>query len=143
VDVRAGNDRIAEQAERLQFVSRVPMLCECGARDCRTIVLIELDEYYEVRRDPDSFLTAPGHDIEGAELETERPNYAVRRACSDRGKTNGAAARPKCSTPFAGDRRATGGRRRTLHTVRIAAADERFPRPLRGDLLGSLAVMRA
>ena len=89
MDVRAGNDRIAEQAERLQFVSRVPMLCECGARDCRTIVLIDLDEYHEVRRDPDSFLTAPAHDVEGAELKTERTDYAVRRAGRNRGKTNG------------------------------------------------------
>ena len=89
MDVRAGNDRIAEQAERLQFVSRVPMLCECGARDCRTIVLIDLDDYHEIRRDPDSFLTAPGHDVEGSEVQTERPDYAVRRAHRDSGKTNG------------------------------------------------------
>ena len=89
MDVRAGNDRIAEQAERLQFVSRVPMLCECGARDCRTIVLINLDEYHEIRCDPDNFLTAPGHEVEGAELQTERPDYAIRRASRDGGKTNG------------------------------------------------------
>ena len=89
MDIRAGNDRIADQAERLQFVSRVPMLCECSARDCRTIVLIDLDDYQEIRRDPDNFLTAPGHDVEGAELQTERPDYAIRRASRGRSKTNG------------------------------------------------------
>ncbi len=89
MDIRAGNDRIAYRAGRLQFVSRVPMLCECSARDCRTIVLIDLDDYHEIRRDPDNFLTAPGHDIEGAELTTERADYAIRRAGRGSGKTNG------------------------------------------------------
>ena len=44
MDVRRANDRIAEKAEQLRFVSRVPMLCECSAPDCRTVVLVGLDE---------------------------------------------------------------------------------------------------
>jgi hypothetical protein len=80
MDAREGNDRLAQQAERLQFVSRVPMLCECSTPGCHTLVMIHLRDYYEIRRDPDSFITAPGHEVEGAELQREGPDYTIRRA---------------------------------------------------------------
>jgi hypothetical protein len=63
-DARDSNDRIAERAADLRFVSRVPMLCECSGRDCRTIFLIELDRYQELRKD--GYLTAPEHPIDHA-----------------------------------------------------------------------------
>ena len=59
--VRQANDRIAKKAERLRFVSGVPMLCECSDPECRAIVMIRLADYYALRRDPAAFLTAPGH----------------------------------------------------------------------------------
>ena len=65
MDAREANDRIAEKAEQLRFVSRVPMLCECSAPECRTIVMIALDDYREIRRTNGAVLTAPGHDAEG------------------------------------------------------------------------------
>jgi hypothetical protein len=40
------------------------MLCECSGRDCRTIFLIELDRYQELRKD--GYLTAPEHPIDHA-----------------------------------------------------------------------------
>jgi hypothetical protein len=86
LNARAANERIAEKAERLQFVSRVPMVCECRAPDCRTIVMITLADYHEMRRDPERFLTAPGHEVEGAELEMETAEYAIRRS----GRSDGA-----------------------------------------------------
>src|SRR5262245_36543050 len=61
LDARAANDRIAEKAKRLQFVSGVPMLCECSARGCRTIVPVALAAYREIRCDSAAFLVAPGH----------------------------------------------------------------------------------
>lgn len=64
MDAREANDRIAEKARRLQFLSRVPMVCECSDPDCRTIVMIGLPEYRELRRDPDLILSAPGHDAD-------------------------------------------------------------------------------
>lgn len=75
MDARAGNDRLAERAEHLQFVSRVPMLCECSDPGCRTIVMIRLPDYHQIRRDRDNFITAPGHQIEGAE------GHALYRGC--------------------------------------------------------------
>src|SRR3954449_13069839 len=66
MDARKANDRIAVKAEQLRFVSRVPMLCECSTPGCRTVVMVGLDEYREIRRTEDSFITAPGHAARGA-----------------------------------------------------------------------------
>jgi hypothetical protein len=79
MDGRRANERIARKAEHLHFVSRVPMMCECDAPDCRTIVMIGLDDYREIRRNSDQFLTAVGHELEGAEMRQETPTYAVQR----------------------------------------------------------------
>ena len=79
MDARAANDRIAEKARRLHFVSGVPMLCECTARDCRTIVMIALADYRAIRCDPAALLAAPGHKVDGTELERASSTYTVRR----------------------------------------------------------------
>ena len=63
MDARRANDRIAEKAEQLRFVSRVPMLCECSRPGCRTVVMIGLDEFREIRRTGGTF-TAPGHEAD-------------------------------------------------------------------------------
>jgi len=89
MDARAGNDRLAERAERLQFVSRVPMLCECSDPRCRTTVMISLHDYHQIRRSSGSFMTAPGHQVEGATLEREGPGYTVRRSGWNRNGANG------------------------------------------------------
>ena len=70
MDVRRANDRIAEKAERLRFVSRVPMLCECGDLDCRKVVMIRLEDYRAMRRDRDALLTAPGHSADESDGES-------------------------------------------------------------------------
>lgn len=84
-DARAANDRIAEKAASLHFLSRVPMLCECSTQGCHKLLMLGLDEYREIRRDPDSFIVAPGHEIEGAGLRKETPAYEVRRASERNG----------------------------------------------------------
>jgi hypothetical protein len=78
VDARQANDRIAEKAERLRFVSRVPMLCECSDPDCRKVVMVRLEDYHAIRRDGEAFLTAPGHSAEESHLESETSGYDVR-----------------------------------------------------------------
>jgi hypothetical protein len=62
---RLANDRIADQARRYHFVSRVPMMCECGDLDCTTIIPTALDDYRALRRDRHALLTAPGHTRRG------------------------------------------------------------------------------
>jgi hypothetical protein len=80
MDARKANDRIAAKAEQLRFVSRVPMLCECSTPGCRKIVMVALSDYREIRATEDSFITAPGHGVEQAELEWQGPEYDVRRS---------------------------------------------------------------
>ena len=72
MDARRANDRIALKAEQLRFVSRVPMICECSAPDCRTIVMVRLEDYYEIRLKDDGFMTAPGHAHERAAADCGR-----------------------------------------------------------------------
>jgi hypothetical protein len=80
MDARKANDRIAQKAEQLRFVSGVPMLCECSAPDCRTVVMVALAAYREIRQTEDSFITAPGHNAEGAALESQTESYEIHRA---------------------------------------------------------------
>jgi len=86
MDARRANDRIAQKAEQLRFVSRVPMLCECSAPTCRSIVMVALSDYYEIRLTEDSFITAPGHEADGAALESRTADYEVHRAGRRRGE---------------------------------------------------------
>ena len=79
MDARQANDRIAAKAELLRFVSRVPLLCECSAPGCRTVVMVALPDYREIRRTDDSVLTAPGHDAAGAVLASQTPAYDIYR----------------------------------------------------------------
>ncbi|HET8528241.1 MAG TPA: hypothetical protein VFL60_04970 [Gaiellaceae bacterium] len=78
-EVRAGNDRIAERAEQLRFVSRVPMLCECGQPGCSQLVLIGLEEYRHVRANRRGYLTAPDHRLERATVEAKQSDYWLQR----------------------------------------------------------------
>ena len=89
MDARKANDRIARKAEQLRFVSRVPMLCECGTPGCGTIVMVYLGDYYEVRLTEDAFITAPGHAVEEAELESCNRDYDVHRSGRSRHVDNG------------------------------------------------------
>jgi hypothetical protein len=58
---RASNDRVAQAAYQLRFVSRVPFLCECDDPSCDEIVLLELDEYEHARSERGRPITALGH----------------------------------------------------------------------------------
>jgi hypothetical protein len=78
MDARAANDRIADKAEQLRFVSRVPMLCECSSPACRSIVMISLADYRNIRQDPAQLLVAPGHAAHTGPIRTTA-NYEIRR----------------------------------------------------------------
>lgn len=80
MDARKANDRIAAKAEQFRFVSRVPMLCECSEPRCRTLVMVSLPDYREIRRTEDYLITAPGHGAAEAELEAQTATYEIRRA---------------------------------------------------------------
>ena len=79
MDARTSNNRLAEKAEQYKFHSRIPMLCECDAPECRTLVLMAVGDYREIRRDRRNLLTAPGHASAETELVRATPIYEVRR----------------------------------------------------------------
>ncbi len=58
--VRRSNEQIADAAKRLQFVSRVPMRCECSDPGCNELILITLGDYRKARR-KSLFLSVRGH----------------------------------------------------------------------------------
>lgn len=71
--VRAGNEQVARKAEQYQFTARVPMLCECSDPARAELVLISLDEFWQL---PDgAALTAPGHPVEGASPNHQHACY--------------------------------------------------------------------
>ena len=77
-EVRSSNERSAERAVRLQFVSRVPMLCECGNPRCQTLILIGLGRYQSLRES--GFITAPEHTIEDARPALREDGYWLQRS---------------------------------------------------------------
>jgi hypothetical protein len=82
MDARRANERIAEKAERFRFVSRVPMLCECSTPGCRTVFMIGLAEYREIR-EGNALIVAPGHAADGAELDRREADYDIHRLRDD------------------------------------------------------------
>jgi hypothetical protein len=72
------NERIVEQAVLLRFVSRLPLYCECGDRDCDELVLIELDGYRDAV-EHGCYLTAVGHAVRGAQPQRKEAGYWVHR----------------------------------------------------------------
>ena len=72
-DARAASDRIAERAEALRFVARVPMLCECSDPECEALFLISLADYQSVRGDPRNYLTVPQDRIEHGDATAQPP----------------------------------------------------------------------
>jgi hypothetical protein len=76
---RDANRRIAESAQRLQFVSRMPLFCECDDPGCNALVLMTRAEFDPVEADGDVRLTAPGHAVEHASHGDKAPGYWLQR----------------------------------------------------------------
>jgi len=73
---RRANDHIAELARERGWRFPVPFLCECSERRCFARVELTLAEYEQVRSHPQRYLTARGHEVEGAFLIDHREHVA-------------------------------------------------------------------
>jgi hypothetical protein len=73
---RSANDRIGEKARELGWRFPVPFLCECADRRCFARLELTVEWYDEVRAHPQRYLTAPGHEIEGALLLEQSDSVA-------------------------------------------------------------------
>jgi hypothetical protein len=58
---REANERIKNAAEDYDVSGPLPFLCECADPDCRSIVLLTMSEYEEIRAHPTHFINLPGH----------------------------------------------------------------------------------
>jgi len=63
---KGANEGIREAVDEHEHgIDQLPFLCECPVEDCLEIVRLTRDEYAAIRRLPNRFVTAVGH--EGAE----------------------------------------------------------------------------
>jgi uncharacterized Zn-binding protein involved in type VI secretion len=61
---RHANERIEEAADVMAgHIESVPFICECPDRSCTAIVALKRHEYESVRRQGNTFLVAPGHEV--------------------------------------------------------------------------------
>lgn len=65
---RSANESIANKARELGWKDPVPFLCECSDSRCLGRVALTLPEYKSVRRHPQRYLVAPGHEVKQALL---------------------------------------------------------------------------
>lgn len=75
------NDRIADTARKHRFDSTVavPFICECSEERCEKLLRLTLTEYARTR-DACDYLTAPGHQIEGATITRVKEDVWLYRA---------------------------------------------------------------
>ena len=67
---RDANERIKRAAEDYDVSGPLPFICECADPECRSVVLLTMSEYEEIRAHPTHFLNLPGH-AEGAREHAE------------------------------------------------------------------------
>jgi hypothetical protein len=65
---RNANERVVAKARELELASDqpLPFLCECSDQRCFARILLTIEEYDEVRSDPQRYLTISGHEAGGA-----------------------------------------------------------------------------
>jgi hypothetical protein len=75
---REANERIREAAAEHGIEDgKVPFICECADPACRRVVLLDLEEYREIRSNPRWFLNADAHDAP----EADAARVVERRQC--------------------------------------------------------------
>jgi hypothetical protein len=77
--VRVANERVAREAERQKFLSRLPMLCECDDAGCEEVFLIAPPEFRAACGPDGGWLTVPHHRLDRSELASKRPEYWLQR----------------------------------------------------------------
>jgi hypothetical protein len=77
---REANEGIEQAASRHDVIDHVPFICECADEWCRELLVLSIDEYEEIRRNPRHFLNVPGHEgaAQGAaEVVEDRGRYLI------------------------------------------------------------------
>ena len=73
---RDANERIKSAAEEYEVGGPIPFICECADPECRSVVLLTMSEYEEIRAQPTHFLNLPGHDRDRGRAYRDRADGA-------------------------------------------------------------------
>jgi hypothetical protein len=74
---REANERIAEKARELELQQPIPFLCECSDKRCFAHVFLGLEQYADVRSDPQRYLIIAGHEVVGAVVIAKDDRFAL------------------------------------------------------------------
>lgn len=88
-EARSANEVVSVEGERDRIRGHEPLavLCECGDRQCHEPLTMTVDEYEEIRSEPDHFAVLPGHEILDAEhVISRRDGYLIVQKYGDAGK---------------------------------------------------------
>ena len=74
---RDANEKISAKGDDLDFVGRIPFLCECEEPSCTNVLLLEHDEYERARSNPRQFVLSPGHETRGAQPVEANDRFTI------------------------------------------------------------------
>ena len=75
--------RRANEQLRLRYaelgleIELLPFICECANERCTRTVVLTLEEYHDVRRDPQRYVIVTGHDLGGEQVVAEGARFSV------------------------------------------------------------------
>jgi CheY-like chemotaxis protein len=88
-EARAANEIVSVEGEqaRMHGSELLAVLCECGDRACHAPLDMTVDDYEEIRSEPDHFAVLDGHEILEAEhIIARRAEYLIVQKFGDAGK---------------------------------------------------------
>ena len=74
---REANESIAAKARELRMEPPIPFLCECSNKRCFVRILLTIEEYEQARSTPRRYLTAAGHEVDGALVIAQDEHFAL------------------------------------------------------------------
>jgi hypothetical protein len=74
---REANEKISAKGEDLDFVGKIPFLCECEEPRCTEVLRLEPEEYEHARSNPRYFVLSPGHETRGAQPIESNDRFAI------------------------------------------------------------------
>jgi hypothetical protein len=74
---REANEKISAKGEDLDFVGKIPFLCECEEPACTDVLRLESGEYERARANPRYFLLSPGHETRGAQPIESNERFTI------------------------------------------------------------------
>lgn len=88
-EARAANEIVSVEGEQAKMLGHeaLAVLCECGDRGCHLPLVMSVDDYEEIRSEPDHFAVLAGHEILDAErIIARRDEYLIVQKYGDAGK---------------------------------------------------------